>query len=113
MTSPSRLSRESTTRSSMLPQNGQRIRAPYITARSIARRLRLQIAQPDGGRREEDQSRDENRHGADDVKHQRRGDRRVDVVSVKRRQDQLTDLVKSADAARRWDRQAHRRDGAD
>ena len=115
MTSASRLSRESTTRSSVLPQNGQRIlKAVYHDCERfrVARHIlggMPEIAPAQPFAREEHHAGDDDRKRADEVQQQRGGDRGVDVEAVERRQRPLAKLVESADAAGSGDGHADRR----
>src|SRR6185295_6056296 len=113
MTSPSRLSLESTTRSSVCPQNGQRMRRRISHAALLAAHFARHVLPTKSLAREQQQSRSDDRQRADDVKQQGDGDRGIDIEAVKRRQDDLTGFVETADAARGRDHESERRQSAD
>src|ERR1051325_4339039 len=97
MTSPSLLSRESTTRSSAFPQYGHRMTRRISRFVGAACLLR-QLLPVQSFAEKQQQSGDDDGDRSDEVKEHGHGDGAVDVETVKRREDVLTDLVESADA---------------
>src|SRR4051794_94765 len=98
MTSPSRLSRESTTRSSVLPQKGHRMTGDISQLTRVDGRVfglvpKLFPVQSLAQRQHE--PRQQHRHAADDVEEDGDRDRRVDVEQVELREHELTRLMET------------------
>src|SRR5687767_1440769 len=101
MTSPSRPSRESTTRSSRFPQNGHRITAAVYHEPERALLLRRHVFPTQSFARKQEETCEEDRQRADDVKQHRHGHAGVDAELIKPREHELTGFMEAADAARR------------
>src|SRR5688572_2763207 len=102
MTSPSLLSRESTTLSPRWPQNGHFIGVGYLLL-ACGGGKRLEAAKTETVLGHEDRSQDDDRDERHRVEHDCGGHRCLIRGTEERRDPDTVRLVKTADATRRWD----------